>query len=86
MDRDLRVVGARLDAQVAARTRGIEVVTAEPREVLQARGPTRLEPEPAEERGPVPDGDRQSGRREVERLAGQALRTGHEGLAGLPPC
>ena len=71
MHRDLWVVGAGLDAQVAATARRVEVVAGEGREVAQRLGAAVGEPEAAvEERGAVPDGHREVPRREVERLAG----------------
>ena len=59
--RHLRVVGAGLDAEVAARARRVEVVAEERREVLQRRRPAVGQPEPVVEQGrPEADGDRQA--------------------------
>ncbi len=67
---DLRVVGARLDADVAARARLVEVVAGEGGQLAQRLRAAVLDAEPLEEARAVADGDRQARRRQVHRLAG----------------
>ncbi len=78
--RDLRIVGAGLDAQVAVGPGRVEVVGREVRQPLAApraagrrarSGPCRLV---AEQRGPEAEGDGQPGRRQPDRLAGVVRR------------
>ena len=64
MEGYLRVVCAGLDAQVAAREAGVEVVAGKVGYLLKRRGPARREPEtvlpvPLEERRPEPEGARE---------------------------
>ena len=76
MHRHLRVVGARLDAEVAVRAELVEVVAREVRQLLERRGPPVGEAEPVlavlvdEQRRPEAERDRQPGRRQPDRLAG----------------
>ena len=74
--RDLRVVGAGLDAEVAVRADRVEVVGREVRQLLERRGPPVGQAEPVlavlvdEQRRPEAERDRQPGRRQPDRLAG----------------
>ena len=71
MERHLRVVGARLDADVAARLGSVELVLLEQGEVGQLGRPLGGEAVPAvEQPGPEAEGDRQPGRIEPTGFAG----------------
>ncbi len=76
VDGDLRVVGAGLHAQVAAGARRVEVVGREVRQRLERRRPPVGEAEPVaavlglEERRSEPEGEREPGGRQADRLAG----------------
>ena len=77
---DLRVVGAGLDAQVAAADRGVELVAGERRQLDQRRGTAGGQAEAVgavggrEQRGTEPDGQREPGRGQPDRLAGVVRR------------
>ncbi len=74
--RDLRVVAARLDAEVAARGGGDELLAGEGRELDERCRPVRGDaeavaaPRVGEEGRTEPEGDREAGGGEAERLAG----------------
>ncbi len=76
VDGDLRVVGARLDAEVAAGEAGLQVVSREAGQLLQLGRPTVGDAEAvgavlgAEERGAEPEGDREPAGGEPERFSG----------------
>lgn len=71
MDGDLWVVGAGLDADVAPRAAGLELVTPERGQLLERGGPAVGQPEPCvEQRGPEPNRQGQRRRRQAERLTG----------------
>ena len=76
MHGDLRVVGARLHAQVAAAALGLQRVALEPRQRLEGRRAAGREAEAVaavgvgEEPGSEPERDREPARRQAERLAG----------------
>ncbi|CAB4914100.1 unannotated protein [freshwater metagenome] len=76
----LRVVGAGLDAQVPAADRRVDQVAGEAGQLDQRRGLPVGDAEPvrpvggAEQGGPEPDGQRQPGRRQTQRLAGVVRR------------
>ena len=90
--RDLRVVGAGLDAQVAVAARRVEVVAREVRQPDEAaaaagrRGRTgrRRRRRVREQRPPEPERDRQAGRRQAERLAGVVGRRVVRGRRSAP--
>ena len=82
MHGDLRVLGAGLDAQVAARAGGVQVVAREVRQVLQRLGAAALEAEAGEQPGAEAEGDRQPGRRQPDRLAGVVGRNVCRALGG----
>ena len=72
---DLRVVSAGLDAQIAAREAGIEVVAGKFGYLLKRPGPAGGEPEtvlpvPLEERWPEPEGNRKTPGRQILGLTG----------------
>ena len=72
---DLRVVGARLDAEVAARDVGVDRLRRQRRELAQRRGPPRREPEAVdavalEQAGAEAERDREPARQVPDRLAG----------------
>ena len=76
MHGDLRVVGAGLDAEVAAGALGLQRVALESRQRLEVRGRRDGEAEPVDAVGireqarPEPERDREAARRQAERLAG----------------
>jgi hypothetical protein len=79
---DLRIVGARLHAEVAAAAAGVELVAGQRGQVAQRLRPARGQAESiVEERRPQPEGHRQPGGRQAERLAGVGGR--RELLAGV---
>ena len=75
MHGDLGVVGARLDAEVAAAALGLQRVALEARQRLERRGPARGQAEAVgaggirEESGTEAEGDREPARGQAERLA-----------------
>ena len=70
MERDLGIVRAGLDAQVAARAGRVELVARERGQRAQAGGPALLQPEALEDARPEADGDREPPRAEADGLAG----------------
>jgi hypothetical protein len=84
VERHLRVVRARLYAQVAAGALGRELIPGERRQVAEHGRPRPRQPEPVvEQRGPQPDGDRQPRRPQAERLARIGRRKQRVRGAGL---
>ncbi len=81
MHRDLRVVGAGLDDEVAVAAHRVDDVAGEVGEVHQRLGASRGEPEPVvEQRRPEADSEGQPVRGDVERLTG-VVRRGERGAA-----
>jgi len=80
VDRDLRVVRARLDAEVAVRRLRYQVVAEEGGELREPRGEQRCQTVPVgavlgrEEGGAEPEGDGEAGCREPQRFAGVIRR------------
>ena len=85
---DLRVVGAGLDAEVAAGPRRVEEVAREVRQLAQRVGLPVGDAEAvaavgvAEQRRAEAEGDRQAARRQVERLAGVVGRQAYVAVDG----
>ena len=90
MDGDLRVVGARLDHEVATAARRVELIALEPRKVDERGGPAGGQTGTREEAGTEAEGQGETGGRQRQRLAGVLRRcVEHRGrgaaLDGLQP-
>ena len=76
VERDDRIVGARLHAEIAARSLWLQVVAGEVRQLDEPPRPAGAEAVALEERRPEAEGDREPRRRQAERLAGVGGRCG----------
>jgi hypothetical protein len=74
VERDLRIVGAGLDAEISVRLVRVELVEREVRDVGQLGRPLRRQADLVEQRGAEPERQRQARRGEPGRLAGVGRR------------